>query len=167
MPLPLIIMGVGAAISAYGQIAQGNAQAQAASEANRMRQIEAQEIMNRLEVNRQDIYRQAEQFKVGQRGAVAASGRLTNDSTLSTLEDTNAKAVRAIHSAEIEANFQAQSLLQEGQFAQSKGQELQRAGDISAFGSLLTTAYNSSNNISTPKTQYNLNNSTSTWDLPR
>lgn len=138
MPLPLILLAAGTAISAWSAYEQGQQQAHAANDANTIRNLEAQEVLDRLNINKASIWDEANRFKTRQSLGIAASGRLSNDSTLSLLEDTNAQAVRAVYNAEKQAVYRAQSLQTEGMFAQQRGQEAARAGKITAFGTLLT-----------------------------
>lgn len=167
MALPLILLGAGSLLSAWGAFAQGDAQANAANDAAKMREIEAQEVLERLNINRRSIFDQGSRFKVRQRQSIAAQGRLSDDSTLSLLEDTNAQVSRELFNAEREAEFRAQGLRSEAGFARSRADELRNAGALEGVGTLLTagfSAYQYGGLGKKPKINQN-KYSLSTWDL--
>lgn len=141
MAAPLVILGIGTAIAAYGQIKQGQEQADAANQAAALRDQEAAQVRAKLEINRQALLRQGVMARSSQVLAYSASGVDLSGSVLTQLENTNEQVARSIFNAKTDAEFNANQLATEGNLMRQKGQEALQAGYYGAASSVLTAGY--------------------------
>lgn len=141
MAFPLILAGVGAAISIYGQIKGAEADADAARREAASRELEAQEILKRTKIN-QDIVQEEGDILMGQQETFfAGSGVQAYGSPLLVLERTAHGIAREKNNMQMESEFRANQLRSGAALSRDLADQRQQAGYLNAAGTLLTSAY--------------------------
>lgn len=138
MGAEVAVLAVGAGVSAYAEYERGQAQARAARQEAALKRAQAREMRERMVVEEANIKQQGEEFKAQQTAAFAAGGvELGTGATLIALEDTNSKIAKKITEMKRDTLFRANQLERGASFTASQAGEYERAGTLSAAGSLL------------------------------
>jgi len=157
MCYPMIIMGIGAAVSAAGQIQQGKAVNDYAQANAAILRQQGADAKDRAEVEAASIRRKGAQIKGRQIVQLAANGVsiMADDSSGDILADTEMftelDALTALNNGERSAYYTEYSAVNE----LAKGSAARSTGYLSAAGTLLTTAGSMGSSFSAFKTDPN------------
>lgn len=133
-----IAMFAGAGLQAYGQYQSGQASAAAASVQARIKNIEANEMVQRLHIQQGRLLNEGEGFKSQQNLGYAHGGvQLGSGATLVAMEDTNMKITQQLDDLKRDTIFKANQLRMGAGFEETQGSNYATAGAINAGGSLL------------------------------
>jgi len=132
---------VGTGFSVFGQLKQAKAQKEAAEAQGRAKQAQAFELLRRSEFNIDQLQEEAERFKAKQRTAFAASGvDVGSGVSLVQLEQLNRDLVEEVQVQREEALFKARALEAGADVDTRLAGDIERAGNLSAFGTTLAGA---------------------------
>lgn len=130
------IVGVG--MQAYGQYKASEEKAAAARQDARLRKAQAKEMLERLNIEEQDLRLEGESFKAEQQTAYAKSGvAIGSGATLLALEDTNYKITKQLQTMRRDVTFRADQILKGAQYTEQSASSIARAGSIMAGATLL------------------------------
>ena len=138
--IPLAIGG--GLLSVYGQIQAGKAQAAAASRNAAIKRLQAEELLQRAEINIGEVFRESRIIAGTQASSYAAAGVGLDGTPLLVIEETLARASEEAQLMRRDAQFQAKMLRMGADIEQRQGKDLRDASYISAAGSLLSTGFN-------------------------
>lgn len=138
--IPLAVGG--GLLSAYGQIQAGKAQAAAASRNAAIKRLQAEELLQRVEINIGEVFRESRIIAGTQASSYAAAGVGLDGTPLLVIEETLARATEEAALMRRDANFQASMLRAGADIEERQGKDLKKASYIGAAGSLLGTAFN-------------------------
>lgn len=141
MAFPLILAAAGAALSIYGQIKGAEADAEAARREAASRELEADEILKRVQVNQAIVQEEGDILMGQQTTFFAGSGVQMGRSPLAVLERTAHGIAREKKNMDIEAQFRAAQLRSGAVLSRDLAGQRMQAGYISAAGTLLTRGY--------------------------
>jgi len=131
-------MFAGSVLSAYAQKKAGEAELAAAEGNARVRQIQAQELLERAKINSEQLRLKGKVFsEVQLSNFVRAGVELDSTSTITALTDTAKKVQQEIEFSEREAEFQANQLMLQGSIDLDLGRKKKKASDYAAIGSIL------------------------------
>lgn len=139
MPLALgIIAGVGAAVQLYGMIAGAKAQSNAAERSAYFKHLQAQELIERQQINEQIMREQAVDAQKDWGSSAAGTGFAATG--LGGKLRIHQRMQEAIEHTRRDAEFKARMLRAGGDIESGLASDQMTAGYISGFGSLLGTA---------------------------
>ena len=132
---------VGAGLQAFGSWSSSRSQAKAARAQAKLREAQARELMERARIQEKRLFAQGEEFKAQQTVGYASSGAaLGTGATLVALEDTNSKIAQQVDDMKRETMFKVNQLLMGASVDMQSASDMETAGAISGFGSLLSGA---------------------------
>jgi hypothetical protein len=134
-PLLAVIGGVGVALNAYGQWKQGQDQSQSLLSQAYFKELEAQELLRRNEINN-DLYLQDAQQLIGEQINAASLSNIGGASTLAMYEQTAMLAARQLRRNTEEAEWNARALRMEANSMGISARNSRTAGNISALGTV-------------------------------
>jgi hypothetical protein len=136
-PLTISILA-GAGMQAFGQFQSGQASAKAARQQAKLKQAQAQEMLNRMAIQEGRIRDQGEAFKGQQLTEFGSSGiQLGTGSTLIAMEDANLKINQQVEDMKRDTIFRANQLMIGADYEIQQGRDSISAGAVMAGGSLL------------------------------
>lgn len=136
------IAAVGTVVTVAGQLQASKAQREAAEASAASKRFQADEILNRFEINSAVMRRDQFTTQAKQAAAYVHGGvDVGSGTTLLMLEDTARKISDQLIMDEKEAQYKANVLRQGGEVDERLGSEIRKAGQISAFGSFLSGSY--------------------------
>jgi hypothetical protein len=139
-PLTLTIFA-GAGLKAYGSYMAGQASAAAARQQAKLKEMQANEMLSRLEIQTKRMSLQGDEFKANQTTDYASHGvALGTGATLVAMEDTNYKISQSIDDLRRDTIFKANQLKMGAGFDRAQASDSINAGAITAGGSLLEGA---------------------------
>ena len=141
MAFPLILAGIGAALSIYGQIKGAEADAEAMRREAASRELEAQEILKRTKIN-QEIVQEEGDILMGNQATFMGMGGSMYGSPLLTLARTAHGIAREKQNMQMESEFRAAQLRAGATVSRELAGERQQAGYLGAAGTALTAGYN-------------------------
>jgi hypothetical protein len=140
MAIPLVIMAVGAAVSAAGAIKQGNDQAAIADYNAKVGEVNAQQAQAEAAVNAGQQDRQTRQTLGQAAAAYGAAGVDMTGSPLDVMMDSASQGELAKRLILYQGDTKAAALRQGASVSEAQGGAAQTAGYFSAGSTLLTSA---------------------------
>lgn len=129
-------------MSAYGQIKAGKAQAAAARRNAEIKRMQANELLDRAEINIGEVFREGRIMAGNQASSYAAAGVGLDGSPLMVIEQTLARASEEASLIRRDAEFSAKMLRLGADIEVRQGKEMERAAKWGAAGSLISTGAN-------------------------
>jgi len=138
---PMIFVAIGTAVTAYGQVQQGQAARQTARNNQIMGEYAAQDAQVRGEEDALAVSRKGEQLKGAQRSRMAASGIDLGVGTAAEIQDqTDFFAQQDFKTARYNAKRDAWAFRAQGANAAAQGRFAAQQSQLAAFSTLLSGA---------------------------
>lgn len=140
-------VAVGAAVIGTALEMQGNRRAardqqSALNEQARLKNIQAQDVMKRFELNRSIMRREGRQFGAQQEAAFAKGGVAAGGATLQALENTMRQTAEQIKLEQFESEAQAEALMAGAKVDLQTGRRIRKAERRGRIGTLFNSASN-------------------------
>lgn len=132
----------GGLLSAYGQIQAGKAQAAAASRNAAIKRLQAEELLQRAEINIGEVFREGRIMAGTQASSYAGAGVALDGTPLLVIEETLARAAEEASLIRRDAEFSAKMLRLGADIEERQGKEMEQAAKWGAVGSLINTGVN-------------------------
>jgi hypothetical protein len=133
-----IVLLAGAGLKAFGQFQSGQASAKAARQQAKLKQAQAQEMLNRMYIQEGRIHQQGDAFKADSTNEYASHGvEVGAGSTLLAMEDANFKINQQVEDMKRDTIFRANQMMIGADYEIQQGRDSIKAGAIMAGGSLL------------------------------
>lgn len=129
----------GTAVNVFGQVKEANDRADAEKQAAELKRIEAKEILDRAQVNSQELLKESDVFQSNQVGGYAAGNvDVTTGSPLIAMEQTHSFYQKQIANLNREAKFRSDQAIRSGASLDELASQTQQAGTVRAIGTVLT-----------------------------
>lgn len=135
----IAVAAAGTAIQVYGQMQAANARSAAANDEANAKRLMAQEVQDRMNLNRETLRKQGDTMIGNQRSQYAAGNvDVGSGSPLLTMENTFAETKRKINDQQIEADFRSRMDIIGAASDERLASQYQQSGQIGMVGTLLT-----------------------------
>jgi hypothetical protein len=135
------VAGIGGGLAAaYGAYQGAQAEAAAARDEARLKEIYASEVMRRKNLNEAEILREGNKLLGTQKAVqVGQGGSVSSGNLIMAQADAEYSIRRSLMNNQLEAEFTAFNARESARSTRFLASETEKAGNIEAFGSLLTT----------------------------
>lgn len=142
-PAAVAAVSVGGGIlSAWSQVESGRAQRKAAERNAALKRMQADELLERANINMGEVFREGRVMAGTQASSYAAAGVGLDGTPLLVIEETLARASEEASLIRRDAEFQAKMLRLGADIEVQQGKSMEKAAYIGAAGNLISSGVN-------------------------
>lgn len=140
MEVAVGMLAAGTIVNVFGQVKEANDRADAEKQAADLKRIESKEILDRAQINTQELLIESDVFQANQIGGYAAGNvDVTTGSPLIAMEQTHSFYQKQITNLNKEAKFRSEQALRSASSLDDLSGQTRQAGTVRAIGSVLTS----------------------------